>query len=68
LPFSPVKLSALIERVTALDKRARFPSDIPSPLKLASIISSPFRKLLKNNVILIVVTTALKLRWEEYPQ
>src|SRR5579871_1508688 len=32
LPFSPVKFSGLIERVLALDRRARLPRCIPRPL------------------------------------
>src|SRR5262245_14068839 len=33
LPFSPVKFSALIERVRALDKRDRLPRCMPRPSK-----------------------------------
>ena len=33
LPFSPVKFSGLMERVSALDNRYRFPIFISSPLK-----------------------------------
>ena len=39
LPFSPVKFSAQIERVFALERFARFPRLIPSPLN--AIVSFP---------------------------
>ena len=33
-PFSPVKFSALIERVFALERRDKLPNPMPKPLKL----------------------------------
>ena len=38
LPWLPSKFSALIDRVCAAERRDKFPSDIPSPLNVVSIV------------------------------
>ena len=39
LPLLPSKFSALIDRVCAPDSSDKFPSDIPSPLNVVSIVN-----------------------------
>jgi hypothetical protein len=38
LPWLPSKFSALIDRVCAAERRDTFPSDVPSPLNVVSIV------------------------------
>jgi hypothetical protein len=40
LPLAPVKFSALIERVSALERRERLPIWLPNPSKQKSIFAS----------------------------